>query len=385
MVAFLERGVFLQALSARLDGARNGSGALVFIGGEAGVGKTTLVRKFCEIARDAARIAWGICDPLSTPGALGPVVEIAAVLDEGIARSLVDPRRRRSAFRSLLGPSHVRGRPSVLVLEDLHWADAATLDFLQFAGRRIGETTILMCATYRDDELQPAHPLRVLLGDLATSGAVHRIAVPPLSEAAVRTLADGSGLDPVSLHRRTGGNPFFVTEVLASGATHIPATVLDAVLARTSRLSRPALAALEACAVIGSRIELWLLERAAAPAARAVDECISRGMLRAEAETLAFRHELAREAILHSMSSRRGAPSCSMRRRRRSARRRLGRTGRRHPSVRARSGLAMRSPWPSGPGCSNAVPTSVTSSSSITKRSTLRKVRCGAIAGSATC
>jgi DNA-binding CsgD family transcriptional regulator len=303
MGEFLERGVFLQTLSARLDSARNGTGALVFVGGEAGVGKTTLVRRFCEIARDAARIAWGICDPLSTPSALGPVVEIAAVLDEGIARSLVDPRRRRSAFRSLLGPSPVRGKPSVLVLEDIHWADAATLDFLRFAGRRIGETGTLICATYRDDELPPAHPARVLLGDLATSGAVHRIAVPPLSEAAVRTLAEGSGLDPVSLHRRTGGNPFFVTEVLAAGATHIPATVLDAVLARASRLSRPALAALEACAVIGTRIEPWLLERAATPAARAVDECVSRGMLRAEGETLAFRHELTREAILHSMSS----------------------------------------------------------------------------------
>lgn len=304
MGAFLERGVFLQELSARLDRARKRDGALVFVGGEAGVGKTTLVRKFCEIARNTARIAWGVCEPLSTPAVLSSVVEIAAALDESIARLFDEPRQRPLAFRSLLEPLRPPCKPSTLVLEDVHWADQATLDFLQFAGHRIGETATLLIATYRDDEVAPTHPLRVLLGDLATSPAVHRITVPPLSEAAVRALAEGSGLDPVLLHRRTCGNPFFLTEVLASGVADIPATVLDAVLARASRLSTPARTVLEACAVVGSRIEPWLLERVAAPVAGAVDECLSRGMLRADAQALAFRHEMAREAILHSLSPR---------------------------------------------------------------------------------
>jgi DNA-binding CsgD family transcriptional regulator len=302
MATILERGLFLQELSARLDTARNGTGVLIFIGGEAGAGKTTLVRTFCEIARGTATIAWGICEPLSTPSALGAVVEIAAMLDEGIVRTFDEPRQRRLAFRALLGPSHARGKPSVLVLEDVHWADGATLDFLRFAGHRIGETTTLLVATYRDDEAGVTHPLRVLLGDLAASPAVQRMAVPPLSEAAVRTLAAGSGLDAGSLHRRTGGNPFFVAEILASGATDLPATVLDAVLARASRLSEPARQVLEACAVVGSRIEPWLLDRMVPAPAGAVDECLSRGMLHAEAQMLGFRHELVRDAILHSLS-----------------------------------------------------------------------------------
>jgi len=302
MGAFLERATFLHDLSAKLDEARKGSGALVFVGGEAGVGKTTLARRFCEAARATARIAWGVCEPLSTPSPLVPVVEIAAALDADVARLFDAPRRRRLAFRSLLDLLRARAKPSALVVEDVHWADEATIDFLRFAGHRIGETAALLVATYRDDEVGAGHPVRVLLGDLATSPAVHRITVPPLSEAAVRALAEGSALDPLLLHRRTGGNPFFVTEILASGAPDIPATVADAVLARAFRLSTPARGALEACAVIGARIEPWLLERIAAPATGAVDECLSRGMLRAEGTLLAFRHELERDAILRSLS-----------------------------------------------------------------------------------
>ena len=298
----LERGVFLQELSTRLDGAREGRGALVFVAGEAGVGKTTLARKFCELASRTATIAWGICDPLSTPSALGPVVEIVAALDEELAQSFQEPRHRRPAFRSLLDLLRPRGKPFVLVVEDAHWADEATLDFLRFAGRRIDETAALLIATYRDDEVGTKHPVRVMLGDLAPAPAVHRMALPPLSESAVGVLAKGSGLDPILLHRRTGGNPFFVTEILASGKAEIPATVLDAILARASRLSKPAHRVLEACATIGARVEPWLLESVLAPASEAVDECLSLGLLCSEGAGLAFRHELARQAILRALS-----------------------------------------------------------------------------------
>src|SRR5260370_19213966 len=97
----------------------------------------------------------------------------------------------------------------------------------------------------------------------------------PLSEAAVRTLAAGSTLDPAALHRQTGGNPFFVTEVLASGTSGIPATVRDAVLARASRLSAKARKLLDAAAVIRFRIEPWLEATLSARDPRAPDQCIS--------------------------------------------------------------------------------------------------------------
>src|SRR6185503_12455103 len=113
--------------------------------------------------------------------------------------------------------------------------------------------------TYRDDEVGRGHPLRVVVGDLATSQAVRRLPIGALSVAAVGELARGTDLDPVELHERTGGNPFYVTEVITGAPARIPATVRDAVLARAARLSPPAEATLEAAAVIGPTVEPALL------------------------------------------------------------------------------------------------------------------------------
>ena len=162
-----------------------------------------------------------------------------------------------------------------------------------------------MLVTYRDDEVGPAHPLRIVTGDLATVAAVHRRVLNPLSAAAVQTLAAGSGMDPGALYRRTGGNPFFVTEVLAGGEDGLPATVQDAVLARVARLSPAAWSILEVAAVIGARIEPGLLDAIGGVNADAVDECLAVGILRAERDVHVFRHELAREAVLATIPPRR--------------------------------------------------------------------------------
>jgi tetratricopeptide (TPR) repeat protein len=163
----------------------------------------------------------------------------------------------------------------------------------------------LLVLTYRDDELGPHHPLRIVLGDLATSPAVRRIPLSPLSVAAVRTLAVGQPLDAAALHRQTGGNPFFVTEALASREAGIPVTVRDAVLARVARLSPSGRAALDAAAIIGAQVEPWLLSALVGDATAAADECIALGMLRAQGDLLGFRHELARQAILDTIGPQR--------------------------------------------------------------------------------
>jgi DNA-binding CsgD family transcriptional regulator/tetratricopeptide (TPR) repeat protein len=303
-MTFLERGAELDVLEAFLAQAASGDGHLVLLGGEAGVGKTTLITHLGERVRETARVLVGVCDHLTTPRPLGPLLDIAQDVGGELAQLVAADSPRHLLFAATL-ETLTTSRPTLLVIEDAHWADEATLDLLRFLGRRIGGTRALVLVTFRDDELGPAHPLRIVAGDLATASRMQRITVSPLSVAAVETLASGSGMDPGILYRRTGGNPFFVTEILASTERGIPMTVQDAVLARVARLPPAARSVLDAAAVIGSRIEPWLLDALGGEHGDAVDACLTVGVLRMEHDLLTFRHELAREAILATIPHRR--------------------------------------------------------------------------------
>ena len=274
-------------------------GRLVFVEGEAGVGKTSLLRAFRDSLPASTLTLLGSCDPLSTPRPLGPLVDVAPDLDPAFDALLHGEASREAVLAALLQTLRRTDRALVLLLDDLHWADEATLDALRFVGRRIESTRALVAGAYRDDEVGRQHPLRVVVGDLATSRAVWRLPLEPLSELAVGELARATDLDPAELHRRTGGNPFYVTEVIAGGPTRIPATVRDAVLARAARLSAPALATLETAAVIGPVIEPALL--ATVLDAPEAEECLSSGLLQSDGRRYAFRHELARQAILEAI------------------------------------------------------------------------------------
>jgi predicted ATPase len=235
----LERGPLLVELSRLLGEAAEGRGCLAFVGGEAGIGKTVLVRRFGELVRHGASVLVGGCDPLSTPRPLGPVLDMQEQLSRRYADLLTHPADKDALFRGFLAELSTRDRPAVVIFEDVHWADEATLDLLRFLGRRLEEAPALPIATYRGDEVGDRHPLRVVLGDLATLPAVHRLGLEPLSLAAVRMLCAGTPLDPVRLHEQTDGNPFYVTEVIAAGGTGIPATVGDAAPCRHRWSSGP--------------------------------------------------------------------------------------------------------------------------------------------------
>lgn len=290
----LERHCAQEDLRLMLRNADRQRGSLLLLGGEAGVGKTSLLQQFSTEARSSARVLIGHCDALSTPRALGPLYDIA---DPTLERLLADHAPRETLLRALLASFAARPQATLLAIEDAHWADEATLDLLRYLGRRIANTRAMLVVTYRDDEIGPRHPLQRLLGDLATTDAVQRMVLRPLTLQAVSAMAAGSELDATELFARTRGNPFFVSEVLAAGGA-IPPNVRDAVLARASRLSPSAWTVLMAAAVIGSPITLELLGRVVAAPAQELESCLERGMLRAEGCSVMFRHELVREAIL---------------------------------------------------------------------------------------
>jgi predicted ATPase len=182
----------------------------------------------------------------------------------------------------------------------MHWADDATLDLLRFLSRRLIGTQYLLIATYRDDEVGPRHPLRIALGDIANA-AVVRISLASLTIDAVRRLSAGTEVDVHELHRRTGGNPFFVREVLASPGAGVPVTVRDALLARLARLAPTVRVVLEAAAISGPRIDLRLLEQVTSQTQESLDACVEAGLLVSERDHLTFRHELWREAVLDTV------------------------------------------------------------------------------------
>jgi DNA-binding CsgD family transcriptional regulator/tetratricopeptide (TPR) repeat protein len=291
-VELVEREPYLAALAEHLAAAAAGEGRLVLVAGEAGIGKTTLLRTFAEEHSAKTRIAWGACDGLFTPEPLAPLHDLAGQLDGGLAEAIAADAPRRDLFAAALDA--LGQKPTVAIFEDVHWADEATLDLLRFLGRRLERTSTLVVATYRDDEVGAQHPLRAVLGDVETK---RRIALPPLSEEGVRSLARGSDLDAGDLHRQTGGNPFFVTEVLAAGGTGVPSSVRDAVLARASRLEVAAREVLDAAAVIGMTAELGSLEQVLGESPRGLDECLAAGVLQSVGGGVGFRHELARRVV----------------------------------------------------------------------------------------
>jgi DNA-binding CsgD family transcriptional regulator len=293
----LERDELLATLQKLRQRATAGDGTLLFVEGEAGIGKTSLLQTFCRRQKDAP-VHWGGCDALHTPRPLGLLYEIAAGLNAELQRALHEGRERMHIFGAFLGAV---AKPTLVVLEDLHWADEATLDFLRYVGRRIDRTHTLLIGSFRNDEVGPTHPLRIVLGDLATCGA-RRLTLQPLSLAAIKQLVGERNIEPEVLYRATAGNPFFVTEVLATDGGGVPPTVRDAVLARAGRLGASARAVLDAAAVIGPRGEPWLLQDLTAAERGAVDECLATGVLCARDGAFVFRHELARQAVLDAMT-----------------------------------------------------------------------------------
>ncbi len=290
----LERDDVLGRLDGVFEAARECHGAAVLVRGEAGIGKTSVVRAFTDEHVDDAHVLWGGCDDLITARPLGPIWDMA--YDEATLDEALRGQDRYEAFTRMLELMSRALRPTIVVIEDIHWADEATLDLIKYLGRRIDRTHGLLILTYRDDEVPGDLPLRVALGDFPAP-ALERVTLQPLSASAVSELSGEAIESSEALWEVSGGNPFFLTELLASDRESVPVSVRDAVMARVSRLSPAARALVDLVSVVPRRAELDLVEKVLGPVQDAILEAETAGVLLIRDGCMSFRHELARRSV----------------------------------------------------------------------------------------
>jgi len=297
----LERDKQLAQLTRWHEVSATREGSVVLVTGEAGIGKTAVVSEFIRRRGDAIRVLWGACDPLSTPQPLGPLADVSRQVGGALLEAMAQGTNRERIFAATVDVLERSGKPVVLVMEDMHWADDATLDLMKYLGRRIGRTRALLIATYRTDEIHARHPLQVAVG-LLPGETVKRLTLTALSEAAVAELAQTLGRPAAGLYAATGGNPFYLTELLAAPPGEVPSSVRDAVIARVARLSPEARRVAELVAAVPGHTEPWMIQAVLQASDAAVEECALSGMMRNADDSLAFRHELSRRAVESSLT-----------------------------------------------------------------------------------
>ncbi len=296
----LEREEQLGLMAGVLAEIGSSGGKVVLIRGEAGVGKSALVREFLETHGAGAHIYFGSCDDLLTLQPLGPFWDIA-LEDSSLSESLGKGDRRAvmEALLNLLSPDR---RATILVVEDVHWADEATFDVIKYLGRRISGSKGLLLLTYRDGEVDHDHPLRQVIGGLAPQDLV-RIHLGGLSAEAVALMVEHTNLDSGEVFSLTDGNPLFVIEVAVSGVEGVPSSVQDSVLARAGKLSSGARRLLDLVSVIPGQSKRSFVETIVKPTNEEITECVRQGLLRLSGDTVSFHHELSRRSVESALNA----------------------------------------------------------------------------------
>jgi DNA-binding NarL/FixJ family response regulator/tetratricopeptide (TPR) repeat protein len=304
----LEREAELSVLVGAVGAAAGGAGSVVLVMGEAGIGKSSLVEALRAHLPAEGRMIAGYCDDLVTPRTLGPFRDFVGSVGTELSRAVLDGSDRDRVLAALRAELSWPEHPTVLVIEDIHWADDATLDALRYLIRRIADLPAVLVLTYRDDELNREHALHGLLGQVSRSDHVRHLPLRRLSREAVRLLSAGGSVSADDLFALTSGNPFFVHELLGSvPGERMPRTIVDAVLARVRRLDPAVQDVLEQLAVVPSALERWLVDALVPDIGRgrlaALAPAEQAGLLTVSARGISFRHELTRRAIVGSLPS----------------------------------------------------------------------------------
>jgi DNA-binding CsgD family transcriptional regulator/tetratricopeptide (TPR) repeat protein len=293
----IERESELALLEQHASACDVAGGKIVLVSGEAGIGKSSLVRTFTG-SLVGRTVWWGACDALETPNPLGALHDVAHGSSPQLASLLERPVQGSALYAEIVRLLQSLGS-AALVIEDAHWADQSTLDFILYAGRRIDRTRTLLVVTFRSEAL--ASSLRAVLGELPASHTT-RIELGRLSEAGVAKLARQALQSPRGIYAATGGNPFFVTELLRHGPARLPRSVQDLVLGHLARLGPGARELVQLASIVPGRIERWLVDRLLSPSADDVSAALDSGLIVMEAESLMFRHEIARVAVERALS-----------------------------------------------------------------------------------
>ncbi len=295
----VERGADFIALIQAFRSVEQGGGRLVLVRGEAGIGKSTFIEHcLSDLSKhhDTA-IAW--CDPLNTPRPLGPIRDLVALLN----RNTATPLEESDYFEGFVGKAQKAKDPMVLVVEDLHWADQKSLDWLMYVGRRLSQLPVLLIGSYRDDEIDSTHPLHHALATISAARKT-TIDLSALSLQAVRQLDTHQKYCPEDLHRITGGHPFFVAEVLNSdnGSDALPHSVSDVINARISALPASLQQFLELISCAPGELTQPVLQALHIRNFGALcDEGVAQNILTPAGPCLKFRHELTRLAVCARM------------------------------------------------------------------------------------
>jgi DNA-binding CsgD family transcriptional regulator/tetratricopeptide (TPR) repeat protein len=297
----IERESFFEVLQTQYKNLGSGEGNCVFISGEAGIGKTALVKAFCKEHRDDCNIYQGACDALFTPRPLAPLYDIIWQVNAGLWPNGKMIERPTELFASFFRELNSQNRKSIIVFEDIHWADEATLDFIKFFARRIMQLPCLFILTYRDNESDFDTSIRNILAQLSPDGVV-RLPLTLLSREAVTNMAVDRGYDGEDVYTISGGNPFYVNEILASYSPGVPDNIKDSILAVYDRQEEGTKHAWQICSVIPEGLEINRFAKIKSSWDEGMDHCFALKIIIIKNDKVIFKHELYRRTIEASLS-----------------------------------------------------------------------------------
>jgi DNA-binding CsgD family transcriptional regulator len=297
----IERAGYLASMQHAFQNVDAGEGHCIFVSGEAGIGKTSLVREFCNRVKNKSDIFQGTCDALFSPRPLAPLYDILLQVWNNLPEYSNDMRERTKLFTEFFFEIKNKKEISVIVFEDIHWADEATLDFIKFFGRRITQLKCLFILTYRDDEIHSRHPLRNVLGQL-NPDSFTRLQLLPLSREAVEKMTEEKGYKGEDVYSVSGGNPFYVNEILASYSAGVPDNIKDSILSSYNGLDENTKHVWQILSVMPTRFEMKYLEKMEPSYAASLHNCLDLQILIPKDGLIFFKHELFRRTIENSLS-----------------------------------------------------------------------------------